>query len=86
MEFTGRQLIIGVYLYSKGDFDKCYEVIKNKIMLNDYVEKHIKKIKAIEPYVITLVDWDYPIKLKHIKRPPFVILKGTKALLENDLD
>lgn len=71
-----RDILISLYVKNNGDWEKIYEDIRNKNtiekeeakkMVNDFTAKHKK--------VITLLDDDYPERLKRTFKPPFVIVK-----------
>lgn len=70
----------------KGDWDLIYKALdtKEKVSLKDISELE-EKIKKEQWGIITLLDLDYPRKLKEAYKPPFVLwFKGNKKLLEEN--
>lgn len=64
-----------------GDWERIYNALENQENINfDEVEEIKKKNKGL---YITVLSNDYPIELKHIEKPPFVIFfKGNLKLLQ----
>jgi DNA processing protein len=79
-----RDILIYLAIKYSGDWSLIYQAIKNKekVDLED-VEIVCKKYQNS---VITIMDKDYPLKLKNIYHPPFVIFyKGDKSLLNMNI-
>lgn len=66
----------------EGDWDKIYEAINKKEKVDSCeLEKLVSNNKD---KFITLIDSDYPRRLKNIYKPPFVLFyRGKKELLED---
>ena len=70
----------------KGDWDKIYKALeeKEKVSLEE-ITKTEEDIKSNNWNIITIIDRDYPEKLKTAYKPPFVIwLDGNKDLLKHN--
>lgn len=65
-----REILIALWLKYDRDWDSIYAALKNKDM-DDNLEEHLKDIDP--DYFITILDEDYPERLKHRHKPPFVI-------------
>ena len=79
-----RDILIYLAIKYSGDWSFIYQAIKNKekVDLED-VEIVCEKYQNS---VITIMDKDYPLKLKNIYHPPFVIFyKGDKSLLNMNI-
>lgn len=80
MNNIGGFLVYFAYKY-KGDYEKIYEAIKNKEQINN--EEVQSLLSELKYQYITLLDGDYPDKLKTMPNPPFVIFyDGNKQLLQ----
>lgn len=69
----------------KGDWDKIYKALeeKEKVTLDEIRELE-DKLKSSKWQIITILDMNYPNKLKEAYKPPFVIwYKGDINLLNN---
>ena len=75
----GRKLLINLAITNKGDWSTIYKDIQDKRTMS-FVEP------ICEENVITLLDDDYPARLKNATpQPPFVLFyKGDLSLLKND--
>lgn len=78
--------IILIYFAIKyqGDWDKIYQALdsKEKVSLKEISELELK-IKTEGWNIITLLDLDYPKRLKEAYKPPFVLwYKGDRRLLQ----
>ena len=66
----------------EGDFDKIYYAIMSKEEVDYSKIKEIKENIGCE--YVTIISKKYPLKLKHLNRPPFIIFyKGNLSLLDN---
>ncbi len=71
----------------KGDWNEIYKAleVKERVSLND-LKALEKKISNEEFKAITILDLDYPERLKKAYKPPFVIFyEGNKELLKGNL-
>ncbi|MGN1295547.1 MAG: DNA-processing protein DprA [Bacilli bacterium] len=67
----------------KGDWQNIFDALQRKETVNE--EEVNASIKKVGNNFITILDDDYPSKLKNIYRPPFVLYyKGDKLLLNAD--
>ena len=74
-----REIIIALAIKNQGDWHRIYEDVKSRNM--DDLEKYNTNVDAI-----TILDNDYPEKLKRINKPPFVLFyKGNKDLLNKKI-
>ena len=66
----------------EGDFEKIFYAIMSKEEV-DYSK--VKEYKdSLDCEYSTIISKDYPLKLKQLKRPPFVVVyKGDLSLLNN---
>lgn len=66
----------------EGDFEKIFYAIMSKEEV-DYLK--VKEYKeALDCQYATVISKNYPLKLKHLNRPPFVVFyKGDLSLLDN---
>ena len=75
-----REILIAVAIKNKGNWENTYKDIMNKVYPS---EEEISKTKDIQ--CITLLDEEYPDKLKRGYKPPFVLFyKGNIELLKSD--
>ncbi len=66
---SARDVLIAIWIKCDKNWDKTYQAIRNK----DYIyEEEILKDIDTSRY-ITLLDSDYPEKLKRTYKPPFVL-------------
>ena len=82
--YDGRMLLIYLAVKYDGDFDK----ICTAITLKDYppFEEVIKVNKSLKCKTLTMMDYDYPLKLKELKYAPFVLFYyGDITLLSKDI-
>ena len=63
-----REILIGIWLKNNKDWDDTYHDIAHKNYPDDEELKNIN----FDNY-ITLLDEDYPVHLKQVFRPPFVL-------------
>jgi len=73
MAIKGRDIIVYLAVKYNGDWNKIYEAIKNKEIVDEptvvsTVAKAYKKYK-----IIAIIDGDYPDSMKKIYKPPFVL-------------
>lgn len=80
-------ILIYFALKYKGDWDAIYKALedKEKVSLQE-VKKLEEEIKEKNWVIKTILDIDYPVKLKEAYKPPFVLwIKGNYKLLNNKL-
>lgn len=76
MEYTTKQVLIGLYLYNDFDWDKAYKQMRNKELLDeDWMNEHLKQIDQLGNCFITIVDKEYPSCLKELRKPPIILQK-----------
>lgn len=74
-----RETIIALSIVHNGDWNKIFECIKNKTLLEDRV---VDNAMSIGYDCLTLIDAEYPEKVKQKSKPPFVIYcDGNRDLL-----
>lgn len=81
---NGREILIYLSYYEKGDWDKIYNDIKIKKydFNNDDVKDVVSKLKS---KVVTILDEQYPECLKNAYKPPFVLYYyGDLSLIRNN--
>lgn len=66
-----REILIYLSLKYEGDWDDIYKHIDNKLPLDD--EEAEELLKGVKSNFITILDENYPIELKNIRHPPFVL-------------
>ena len=80
--FDGRLLLIYLAIKFQGDYDKIVLAIQN----DDYpvtYEEAMKAYQALPCKVLTILDYEYPERLKHIWHPPLVLFYyGDISLLD----
>ena len=70
--FDGRTLLIYLAIRFQGDYDKIFLAIQN----HDYPFSYDEALKAVEALpckVLTILDYEYPERLKNIWHPPLVL-------------
>jgi len=79
--FDSRNLLVYLSLHFNGNWDLIYKAIENK----EYFDYEGEEIKLpLNCHVLTILDDEYPLYLKKIHRPPFVLFYyGDITLLEN---
>lgn len=77
-----RKILLYLALKYKGDWDKIYRAVELKEDIN---EKDVKStFNAFKGNFITILDEEYPAKLKNALHPPFVLFyQGNIDLLKN---
>lgn len=65
------KILVYLSLIHEGDWDKIYNDIQNKVAVDK--EKMEQVLKTNTDNYITLLSANYPIQLKHIFKPPFVL-------------
>lgn len=76
-----REILLYLSLTNDGDWDKIYEFISHKEKLPPE-EEILKSIKSFKGNYITILDNEYPLKLKQICKPPFLLYyKGDISLI-----
>lgn len=74
-----RNILIYLYLKNKGDWTKIYSDVVGKTPVTDAeVSEAITKEEAMGNKFLTLVDENYPERLKRASQPPFVIKYSEK--------
>ena len=80
--YDSRMLLIYLAVKYKGD----YEQMMNAIMLKDTnvpYEEALKVYESLKCKVMTILDYDYPLRLKQVQRPPIVLFYyGDISLLD----
>lgn len=71
----------------KGDWDQIYRALekKEKVTIED-IEKLSKQVESDGWKIITIIDKNYPNKIKQAYKPPFCLfLKGNEKMLSNKM-
>ena len=77
-----RNFLIYFAIKYSGDFDKIYQAIINKELVE---QKDIEQIKRSNISAVTILDLEYPNSLKTCYKPPFVLFyKGDISLLNSE--
>ena len=77
-----RNILIYLAMKFNGDWDLMMDEFKNK--RNRFSEEDKKLIDNLKIDAITILDEDYPICLKNIEKPPFVLFyKGNRSLIND---
>jgi len=76
----GRDILVWLSIKYEGDWNSIYQAIKNKELVDE--EQVTKAVNNISDSYVTIIDEDYPEKLKKIYKPPFVLYyKGNLDLI-----
>lgn len=76
MTYTAKQILIGLYLYNNFDWDKAYQQLKNKELLDeDWMDENLGLIDRLGDCFVTIIDKEYPSCFKELEKPPFVLQK-----------
>ena len=67
----GRDVLVWLNIKYEGDWNSIYQAIKNKELVDEV--KVTEAINSIQDSYVTIIDDDYPAKLKQIYKPPFVL-------------
>lgn len=67
----GRDIIIYLAIKYQGNWNKIYQAIKEKEMVEE--EEVIQHVSRLQCQAVTIVDDHYPESLKKIYKPPFVL-------------
>lgn len=79
--FMGRQLLLFLSLHFQGDWDSIFNAVQNKVYFDQ--ELIAKTIDGFEGHYVTIIDDEYPLKLKNVYKPPFVLFyEGNFSLLD----
>lgn len=79
-----RDILIYFAIKYNGEWQKIFDAIKNKESIDD--EEILKQVEKVKNQSITLIDEDYPERLKNVFKPPFVLFyKGDKSLLKGNI-
>ncbi|MCQ2800586.1 MAG: DNA-protecting protein DprA [Bacilli bacterium] len=79
--YDGRLILIHLAVKYGGDFDRIYEAMKAKEDVP--YETALKTFQSLKCKVMTILDYDYPAKLKQAFKPPFVLFYyGDISLLD----
>ena len=83
IQFDSRPLLIYFAVKYEGDYDKILMALQLK---EDAPIKEVEKVnKALKCKTLTLLDYDYPLRLKQITYPPIVLFYyGDITLLDNE--
>ena len=75
-----REVLIALHIKYDGDWDRIYRdvILKN---VDEDLEGYVNEEAA--DYFITILDEDYPERLKHRNKPPFVIQEVNYGTHEN---
>ena len=81
----GRDVIIHLALKYHGDWNQIYQAIKAKEAVSE--DEIMLSMAKLNSGAMTIIDEDYPERLKKIYKPPFVLFyHGDTRLLGDDLD
>lgn len=76
MAYTSKQILIGLFLYNHFDWEKAYQQIKNKEVLNEnWMYANIELIDQLGDCFVTIMDEEYPNCFKELDKPPIVLQK-----------
>lgn len=79
MALTAREILITLHLLHNGNWKKIHEALENKELIGDKVDEEVvaqyKKEFDYDSF-ITILDNNYPKRLKHEYRPAFVLTEG----------
>ncbi len=78
----GRDLLIYFAVTSKGDWEDIYERLLKREEVNDEVAKEV--LSKIKCKAVTIIDPEYPLQLKNIFKPPFVLFYYGDLTLTKD--
>ena len=83
IQFDSRPILIYFAVKYEGDYDKILMALQLK---EDAPIKEVEKVnKALKCKTLTLLDYDYPLRLKQITCPPIVLFYyGDITLLDNE--
>ena len=82
LHYDGRVLLIYLAVKYKGDYDKILSALITSDIKVPY-EEALKVCNSLTCHVITYLDYDYPVKLKQVHRPPLVLFYyGDISLIE----
>ena len=77
------EILVYLSIIHKGDWNKIYESILNKVPIDK--DEVLKLTRDLECKYITILDASYPLCLKSIYKPPFVLFyKGDISLLSDN--
>jgi DNA processing protein len=84
MAIRGRDIIVYLAIKYNGDWNKIYEAIKNKELVDEptIVETILKATNSYN--ILTIIDNNYPDSMKKIYKPPFVLFLDKEP--KNTLD
>lgn len=76
MNYTAKQILIGLYLYNDFDWDKVYKQMKNKELLDEnWMDENLELIGRLGNCFVTIMDKEYPSCFKELDKPPIVLQK-----------
>ena len=76
MAYTSKQILIGLVLYNNFDWDKAYQQIKNKEMLDEnWMDENLELIDRLSNCFVTILEEEYPSCFKELHNPPIVVQK-----------
>lgn len=80
--FSGRQILVYLTIKYSGDWNRIYEAIKEKEIVDETTVQ--EKLEQYTGNYVTIIDDNYPEKLKKIYKPPFVLFyKGNLDYINN---
>lgn len=78
-----KEILVYLSIIHQGNWNKIYQDILDKRSINK--EDALKKVNELNCSYVTILDSEYPISLKCIYKPPFVLFyKGNLNLLNNN--
>ena len=84
LHYDSRMLLVYLAVKYQGDYDKILSSLVLKEVSTTY-EEALKVYQALPCKVMTLLDYDYPERLKKVYRPPFVLFYyGDISLLDKE--
>ena len=72
LHYDSRMLLVYLAVKYQGDYDRILSSLVLKEVSATY-EEALKVYQALPCKVMTLLDYDYPERLKKVYRPPFVL-------------
>lgn len=81
MRYSAKKTLLALVIKNKGDWNKCYQDIKDKVKMSEEEIEHYCSLN--HDNFITILDNEYPEALKQSYKPPFVLFyKGDIDLLK----
>jgi DNA processing protein len=80
MALKGKDILVYLTIKYQGDWNQIYQAIKNKELVDEVTVS--ETLNKCEEKYVTIIDDNYPEKLKKIYKPPFVLFyKGDLNLI-----